>query len=64
MAVVHIANGEIQGWVIGSNTHDLRRLLASSGLSSVEAALYRIEFPAHGKHLIHTDGDDQFWLLV
>ena len=57
MCIVRLNNGEITGWMIGTDPHDLRRSCADPSLAE---KLYRLEFPARGKH----DLGDGEWLLV
>lgn len=62
-AIIHIQNGEIAGWIIGQDNHDLRRQLSSSHdheLRQLAQVLYRLENPPPGKH----DLGVGYWLLV
>lgn len=62
-------SGEIVGWVIGSDPHDLRRQIEAnspfdSRMQEVAGWLYRNEFLQPGKHRIPSHQPDNFILLV
>lgn len=63
MTIIKIENGEITGWLIGTDTHDLRRQCDANWESDVRdlaQILYQMEFPSTGKH----DLGNGFTLLV
>lgn len=57
MVLIRIENGDIKGWVEGSDTHEVRRNLESIfdyedeyGRQQCIQQLYQMEFPKSGKH--------------
>lgn len=57
MCLIKIQNGQITGWILGTDVHDLRRKAPDEATA---AMLYRMEFPPTGKH----DLGDGYFLLV
>ncbi len=45
----HDLTGQLTGWMMGQDTHELRRRAQSLGEAALAEKLYRIEFPAVGK---------------
>jgi len=57
MVLLKIDNGQLKGWIEGSNTHEIRRNLESIidyndnfGRQQCIQQLYQMDFPSQGKH--------------
>lgn len=62
-AIIHLQDGQIVGWLMGQDNHDLRRQLANMddpSFRQIAQILYRMEYPRQGKH----DLGEGYWLLV
>jgi hypothetical protein len=46
----HDAIGKLVGWMMGHDTHELRGRAQIAGDTNLAEMLYRVEFPAKGKH--------------
>lgn len=49
LCIVKVVNGEIDGWIIATDTHDARRKAMAAGHTELAQQLYRIDFPRSGK---------------
>jgi hypothetical protein len=61
MCILDLTEGEVTGWIIGADTHDLRRQVdairwndPTGRLNALAAHLYLTEFAAPGKHILPT----------
>lgn len=52
ICIIKTQDGEITGWIIGADTHDLRRKAEGAGEHQLAAILYSMEFPPPGKHIL------------
>lgn len=57
---------EIDGWIIASDTHDARHQAEMAGDHALAQALYRVEFPAPGRHELSLGwvGEARYVMLV
>lgn len=49
IAVVKLKDGQIVGWMLGTDTHDLRRRAMATFDNDLATLLYNMEFPPPGK---------------
>lgn len=63
MTLLKIEDNTPTGWMVGSDTHDLRRQCMchdEQWIRDLAGVLYQIEYPEPGRHKITPD----VWLLV